>query len=1340
MASPEDASIVWEDGGGGGGSLPQIQDSSGNLLPIEPIVQLDNSLRGTDDPLNTRTVIADNSEWDITEGPFWCRGKNLDGTIIGTTRVQSTGNFTGGLNTATITNAATIFKVNDGICVLGAGATASLTVPAVPTATISAGVVTAGVTTRSYKLVGATDKYEWTAASLAVTVANCPDIIGQSSVPALQFGGVLCTVGNDGLGHDTGQGTYVSQNIADFTNVSIYQDSTLLGASGEMLVWAQTNLIENGMYIYTVSGARCSLTRQTISSSGWTPALYARFLMFRGNSSGQVWAITKLGTAGGGVIGTDPVVFEQVPYVSVAPEYFQAKTYATANIANLAACPVLQGGGSYTLTVGDGILLPFQANQTQNGFYRAGTPSGGFVALTRDASYDSAAEILPGTLIQVQHGPALTGGQRNTNGFWGTLWTQTATVVTVGTDPITFVQQDVRYWLVYANNGSGNYTYHGTMNANPYWGGPNVPPIIAYRDYGTAFKQWCWTNTNATSGNFPNTAPSTPQNARFQTRITGIIGNSVTMADPAPNGGTGVAVKLDNFLGLTAAIAATSGGGTSNVSKRLRVQEGNFAWDGLLTVDRDIWLSGAGSPAPILGGSTVFTYGDGGGIRIVDAANSPNGSAGTSCVLEGFQLVPEHLSVPSGGGLFTAQDIDPLNRGPLPGAAIYIQTRATLRNINVAKCVGSNFVVYGSDSSGGNNCNETQFNTCGAGASIYHGFYVIGDNTNVCHFVACSVSGALGDAFMDYSFLGSSWDSSQVTSANGYAYRVQGSQLHNIYLEAAAGTVYCAGSSAHVDAVFLQESQVHPASVTNGANIYQGNKISPQTFGQMNGAFTVQIGGNDGTTVLLVASGSDLPDGNVGTAPPLLHSVAHLTTNPGALSFTWNGTGNVGARWMGANATGPGILRFPHGLELTDQSENTVARFGGTAGKPTSPGVYSPGCFFIDVNPILGLLGWSVNTLGGIANFAWSSGGSAFTGGVYSSGGNMYQATVLTGAPGLATGVFGSSAPVATGLNGQVFLTKITGATTDFQAVSHPSPKFGSSLSDADDVSLNMGSNRMMPTITADRNKTLIVSGISSGQRGWFFKPASAGDFKATFLDGTNSSAYLCELPGGCNAAVEFQYDGTHIQIVGGYGFSQSHFFRRYKTLAEIIALPAGAANNGNEFYVEADGSHWRFSSGSTASDSTGIFANTLTNNAGRLIRTDPVVDVKLAVGFGTANNAVLFTVPTFANDPYAAGIRLAVLSSRWEITSDFTGGSASAIGISSSSAKASTAGDLLGGASGDVAATLTHANLFAGTAGPKTGLPATVLVGGDTIKFNQITSTFTAGAGFAHIVVQVMT
>lgn len=119
---------------------------------------------------------------------------------------------------------------------------------------------------------------------------------------------------------------------------------------------------------------------------------------------------------------------------------------------------------------------------------------------------------------------------------------------------------------------------------------------------------------------------------------------------------------------------------------------------------------------------------------------------------------------------------------------------------------------------------------------------------------------------------------------------------------------------------------------------------------------------------------------------------------------------------------------------------------------------------------------------------------------------------------------------------------------------------------------------------------------------------------------------------------------------------------------------------------------------------------------------------LKLPIAAATADAAALFRVP--------AGMKLALERLWWEIAADFTGGSSSAIGVSSDLAPHETKGDLLGGSGGNVAAALVaSAGHVGGTIGASFGSNGiVVLTAGSVIRFDRITSAFTAGSGYVHV------
>jgi hypothetical protein len=194
-------------------------------------------------------------------------------------------------------------------------------------------------------------------------------------------------------------------------------------------------------------------------------------------------------------------------------------------------------------------------------------------------------------------------------------------------------------------------------------------------------------------------------------------------------------------------------------------------------------------------------------------------------------------------------------------------------------------------------------------------------------------------------------------------------------------------------------------------------------------------------------------------------------------------------------------------------------------------------------------------------------------------------------------------------------------------------------------------------------------------------------------------------------------------------------------TQAALTALAAThpARVHGNIVDVDADGSRWYWHGTSTlTADDLFVDAADDAPSAGRWIRAPGPIDLRIAIAFGTADAAILATLPT--------GAVLRIHDLIWEVTTSWTGGSSSAIGISSTKTGFSTKGDLLGGASGDVLATLVSTapgGLVAGTAGAKADTlaeqRALLFVAADNFRFDRVTSAFTAGAGFLRIFGQLL-
>lgn len=189
--------------------------------------------------------------------------------------------------------------------------------------------------------------------------------------------------------------------------------------------------------------------------------------------------------------------------------------------------------------------------------------------------------------------------------------------------------------------------------------------------------------------------------------------------------------------------------------------------------------------------------------------------------------------------------------------------------------------------------------------------------------------------------------------------------------------------------------------------------------------------------------------------------------------------------------------------------------------------------------------------------------------------------------------------------------------------------------------------------------------------------------------------------------------------------------------IAALKAVVVTSLTTGTLCLVESDNtgmaSLWMYSSTSSATDTSNLLITPPTAGSGAWLNQSDRVALKLAIGFATADAAVLFTVPT--------GVRLRPKVAWWDVTTSWTGGTSSAIGVKSSVSGFSTAGDILGGASGDVAATLVSTNTrMVGTIGAQlSSTSRLILVAADTISFDRITSAFTAGAGYVRLECDVL-
>lgn len=186
---------------------------------------------------------------------------------------------------------------------------------------------------------------------------------------------------------------------------------------------------------------------------------------------------------------------------------------------------------------------------------------------------------------------------------------------------------------------------------------------------------------------------------------------------------------------------------------------------------------------------------------------------------------------------------------------------------------------------------------------------------------------------------------------------------------------------------------------------------------------------------------------------------------------------------------------------------------------------------------------------------------------------------------------------------------------------------------------------------------------------------------------------------------------GSVLNATGGY------------MLAEAKQHPRDDLLDGMAFTI--DGAPWRYSESSTLTGDDVLVATLSETPTGRLLRQPGYIELALPFTAATFDAEKLYQLPS--------GAYFTPLEFMWRVTTPFTGGSSSAIGVSSSKTGYTTKGDLLGGASGDVAATLVAGSRIPGTIGAKWASIAdrrAVWAPGEAFLLDRVTSAFTAGAG----------
>lgn len=226
--------------------------------------------------------------------------------------------------------------------------------------------------------------------------------------------------------------------------------------------------------------------------------------------------------------------------------YANGSSGVGATLTNAGALAAISLDG-VSPTVGQRVLIKNQASTFQNGIYTVTTVGSGAVnwVLTRATDYDTAAEIQPGDFV------IITGGTVQSN----SSWIQTATVVTVGTDPITWIQFSASIPVSLANGGtsasltaSNGGIFYSTASAGAILAGTATANQILMSGASSA-PAW-------STATYPATATGTGKILRANG--TNWLASTATFPDTATATGTILRADGTNWVATTTTWPATT--------------------------------------------------------------------------------------------------------------------------------------------------------------------------------------------------------------------------------------------------------------------------------------------------------------------------------------------------------------------------------------------------------------------------------------------------------------------------------------------------------------------------------------------------------------------------------------------------------------------------------------------------------------------------------------------------------------------------------------------------------------------------------------------------------------
>jgi hypothetical protein len=497
---------------------------------------------------------GDDDEWEVGLGTFTSPATLARTTVLSSSNSGSAVNFTAGASGLEVfitqpAEEAVYLNQATGLVEIGGNGTNTVSFTNVNTTNLTANTVTV------------------TAGTISTNAANATDITNKTYVDGLFSTGIsyhdpvlveedtnLVAVYNQPNGAGNGVGATLTNSGS---NVALVVDGVTVSNTARVLVFAQSNAVQNGVYTVTNPGnvsAQWVLTRATdadtfgLANPNQLGQGDAFFVQSGNTGAGKTYICNTVGTI---TFGSTNITFAEI---SSSQIYSAGTGLSLANTTFSLITPVATTNGGTGLTSFTANAIPYASNTST-------------LATGSALTFDGTNLSTTGQVISTKTGSATTGaGQVYLNGSTSNRidWAAVGT----GAPAFTTRSDGTKVVLYPALSGSTTDYALGINNATLWSSVPEATAGFYFKWYGATTEVASLSGTGvftATTGNFTNVSGNgvalTAINASNVT--SGTLDNARTTGNTANSASTIVLRDADGSFGANIVTATFSGNGAT---------------------------------------------------------------------------------------------------------------------------------------------------------------------------------------------------------------------------------------------------------------------------------------------------------------------------------------------------------------------------------------------------------------------------------------------------------------------------------------------------------------------------------------------------------------------------------------------------------------------------------------------------------------------------------------------------------------------------------------------------------------------------------------------------------